>query len=171
MIEALITILVVALLLFLIYYIVGMFMGGRPLQIVGIILGLLFLLYAIRMLRILTVVGLSLWPLGCASVASTLTNGHPNRDRVPVEPGSRAVMMTGTYDDIDRDGWLDLPRGAGPFVANNGIVLRGDETIAHIWPKPNLFLIGNIVYGGLPGLFIDVLGGGAWNLHPHFAPQ
>ena len=48
MIETLITLLIVALVLVLIYYVVGWFITGRPLQIIGIILGLCFLLYALR---------------------------------------------------------------------------------------------------------------------------
>jgi hypothetical protein len=40
--------LIVALVLVLIYFVIGMFITGRPLQIIGIILGLLFLLYALR---------------------------------------------------------------------------------------------------------------------------
>jgi hypothetical protein len=48
MLSTLISILIAALVLYLIYYLVGKFMSGTPLQIVGIILGLVFLLYALR---------------------------------------------------------------------------------------------------------------------------
>jgi len=52
MITTLITLLIVALLLVVIYYVVGMFISGRPLQIIGIILGLLFLIYALRLFNV-----------------------------------------------------------------------------------------------------------------------
>lgn len=50
MISALITFLVVALVLYLIWYLVGLFITGRPHQIIGIILGLILLLYAFQFL-------------------------------------------------------------------------------------------------------------------------
>ena len=50
MITTLIYILIVGLICYLIYFLVGKFIGGTPLQIIGIIIGLLFLLYALRML-------------------------------------------------------------------------------------------------------------------------
>ena len=50
MITALITLLIVALILYLIWYICGMFIKGQPHQIIGIILGLIFLLYALQTL-------------------------------------------------------------------------------------------------------------------------
>ncbi len=52
MIAILITLLIAALILYLIWYICGMFIKGRPLQIIGIILGLIFLLYALQSLGI-----------------------------------------------------------------------------------------------------------------------
>lgn len=48
MITTLITLLVLALVLYLIYYVVGLFIQGTPLKIIGVILGLVFLLYALR---------------------------------------------------------------------------------------------------------------------------
>ena len=48
MITTLITLLIAGLVLYVIYYIVGMFIKGQPLKIIGIILGLVFLLYALR---------------------------------------------------------------------------------------------------------------------------
>ena len=50
MITTLITLLIVALILYLIWYICGMFIKGQPHQIIGIILGLIFLLYALNQL-------------------------------------------------------------------------------------------------------------------------
>lgn len=53
MITALITLLIVALILFLIWYVVGMFIkDARIHQIIGIVLGLIFLLYALNTLGI-----------------------------------------------------------------------------------------------------------------------
>jgi ABC-type multidrug transport system permease subunit len=52
-ISALISLLIVALILYLIWYVVGMFIKGQPHVIIGIILGLVFLLYALQTLGIL----------------------------------------------------------------------------------------------------------------------
>jgi uncharacterized membrane protein len=48
MLTSLISLLIVALVLWIIYFIVGKFIQGTPLQIVGIILGLILLLYGLR---------------------------------------------------------------------------------------------------------------------------
>ena len=55
MITTLITLLIAGLVLYVIYYIVGMFIKGQPLQIIGIILGLVFLLYALRAFGIVAI--------------------------------------------------------------------------------------------------------------------
>jgi predicted membrane chloride channel (bestrophin family) len=47
MITSLISLLILALVLWLIFFIVGKFIDGTPLQIVGIILGLVFLVKAL----------------------------------------------------------------------------------------------------------------------------
>jgi hypothetical protein len=48
MIEALIVILIVGLVLFLVYFIAGKFVQGTPLNIIGAILALIFVLYALQ---------------------------------------------------------------------------------------------------------------------------
>lgn len=48
MVSVLITLLISGLVLYIIYCIVSMFIKGQPLRIIGIILGLVFLLYALR---------------------------------------------------------------------------------------------------------------------------
>ena len=48
MITSLITLLIAGLVLYLIYYVAGMFIKGQPLNIIGIVLGLVFLLCALR---------------------------------------------------------------------------------------------------------------------------
>jgi hypothetical protein len=53
MIATLITLLVTALILYLIYYVVGLFIKGQPHQIIGLILALIFLLYALSVIGIL----------------------------------------------------------------------------------------------------------------------
>jgi hypothetical protein len=53
MIASLITLLVLALVLYLIWYVVGMFIKGQPHQIIGIILALIFLLYALSVIGVL----------------------------------------------------------------------------------------------------------------------
>ena len=55
MITTLITLLIAGLVLYVIFYIVGMFIKGQPLQIIGIILGLVFLLYALRVFHIVAI--------------------------------------------------------------------------------------------------------------------
>lgn len=53
-VASLISLLVIALVLVVVYYVVGMFITGKPLQIIGLILGLVFLLYALRSFGVLT---------------------------------------------------------------------------------------------------------------------
>ena len=55
MITTLVSLLVTGLVLYLIYYIVGMFIKGQPLKIIGIILGLVFLLYALRAFHVVSI--------------------------------------------------------------------------------------------------------------------
>ena len=55
MITTLITLLIAGLVLYVIFYIVGMFIKGQPLQIIGLILGLVFLLYALRAFHIVAI--------------------------------------------------------------------------------------------------------------------
>ena len=55
MIHSLLSLLIGGLVLYLIFYITGMFIKGQPLKIIGIILGLVFLLHALRAFNILAV--------------------------------------------------------------------------------------------------------------------
>ena len=55
MIHSLLSLLIAGLVLYLIFYITGMFIKGQPLKIIGIILGLVFLLHALRVFNILAV--------------------------------------------------------------------------------------------------------------------
>jgi hypothetical protein len=55
MISTLISLLIAGLVLYVIYYIAGMFIKGQPLTIIGFILGLLFLLYALRAFNIVAI--------------------------------------------------------------------------------------------------------------------
>ncbi len=48
MLSILISILVAGLILYVIYYVAQMFIKGQPLNLVGIILGLIFVVYALR---------------------------------------------------------------------------------------------------------------------------
>ena len=108
---------------------------------------------------------------GCASFVSSLTDGHPNRDTIPVVPGSTAVMLTGSYTDHDLDGWLRVPRGAGAFRRNNGIVVMEQKTVGFVESNFNPFVFGNVVYGGVPGAVGDCAVGGMWDLQvrPNFS--
>lgn len=49
MITTLITLLILGLVLVIVFHVVGMFLQGNMLTIVGIILGLIFLLYVLKM--------------------------------------------------------------------------------------------------------------------------
>jgi hypothetical protein len=55
MITTLISLLIAGLVLYVIYYVVGMFIKGQLLNIIGIVLGLLFLLYALRAFNIVPI--------------------------------------------------------------------------------------------------------------------
>lgn len=55
MLSTLISILVAGLILYVIYYVAGMFIKGQPLNIIGIILGLIFVLYALRTAHIVAI--------------------------------------------------------------------------------------------------------------------
>ena len=55
MLSSLISLLVAGLVLYIIYFVVGMFIKGRPLNIIGIILGLVFLLYALRAFHVVAI--------------------------------------------------------------------------------------------------------------------
>jgi hypothetical protein len=55
MLSILISILIAGLVLYVIYFIVGMFIKGKPLNIIGIILGLVFLLYALRAFNVVSI--------------------------------------------------------------------------------------------------------------------
>ena len=54
-IQSLIILLILALILYLIWFIVGKFITGTPHQIIGIILGLILLLYALKIFGILNI--------------------------------------------------------------------------------------------------------------------
>lgn len=53
MIEALIVILVVALVCYLIFWIAGQFIQGTPLKIIGAVIALLFCVYALQRIGVL----------------------------------------------------------------------------------------------------------------------
>lgn len=55
MISTLISLLIAGLILYVIFYITGMFIKGQPLRIIGVILGLVFLLYALRAFRVVNI--------------------------------------------------------------------------------------------------------------------
>ena len=53
MIQTLIVLLILALVLYLIFFVLGKFIQGTPLQIIGIVLGLIWLLYCLNALHLL----------------------------------------------------------------------------------------------------------------------
>lgn len=52
MISALITLLIIVLVAYLVWYLVGLFITGTPHQIIGIIIGLIVLVYALKLFGI-----------------------------------------------------------------------------------------------------------------------
>jgi hypothetical protein len=50
MLQILLVLLIMALVLYLIFFVAGKFITGTPLQIIGIILGLIWLIYALNAL-------------------------------------------------------------------------------------------------------------------------
>jgi hypothetical protein len=55
MILTLLSLLIAALVLYVIYYVVGMFIKGQAHNIIGLILGLVFLVYALRAFHVVGV--------------------------------------------------------------------------------------------------------------------
>lgn len=55
MLSTLISILIAGLILYVIYYVAGMFIKGQPLNIIGIILGLIFVFYSLRTAHIVAI--------------------------------------------------------------------------------------------------------------------
>lgn len=58
MIAALITFLIVALIAYLVWWIIGKFVSGTPHQIIGIVIALVLLLYALRLFGVVDVLRL-----------------------------------------------------------------------------------------------------------------
>ncbi len=58
MISTLLTLLIIGLILWVIYFIVGKFIGGTPHQIIGAVLAIIFLVYALQRLGLIS--GISL---------------------------------------------------------------------------------------------------------------
>lgn len=54
MITALLTFLVVALIVYLVWYLIGLFIQGTPHQVIGIILGVILLIYALKLFGLAT---------------------------------------------------------------------------------------------------------------------
>jgi hypothetical protein len=53
MIQSLIVLLIIALVLYLVWWIIGRFVSGTPHQIIGLVMALILLLYVLSMLKIL----------------------------------------------------------------------------------------------------------------------
>lgn len=70
MIDSLVTVLVAALVLLVLFIVIGNFIKGAPLQIIGLIFGLILLLYALKVFRVaLPVLLAGLLLTGCAAQA------------------------------------------------------------------------------------------------------
>jgi hypothetical protein len=113
-------------------------------------------------------IGLLLWGWallsGCASVVSTVSDGHPNRKEILVTPGATAVMHAGgSITDENHDGLVTVPRGAGAFRPNRGRLERDGYMTAVIQGRVNWWILGNVLYGGPLGLGGDFIGGGAYS--------
>lgn len=73
MISTLITLLIVVLIAYLVWWCVGLFIQGKPHQVIGIIIGLVVLLYALKLfgVRLPLIIGLALALSGCKTTDST----------------------------------------------------------------------------------------------------
>ena len=106
---------------------------------------------------------IALFSAGCASVVSSVGDGHPNRKEMPLTPGATAITLAGTYPDSDGNGIVKIPRGAGAFRPNTGRVEKDGYMTGVVQRRINWWVLGNGVYGGFPGLVVDFAGGGAYN--------
>ncbi len=55
MLSTLLSILITAFVLYIVYYLVGMFIKGRPLSIIGLVLGIIFLVSVLRAFNIVAI--------------------------------------------------------------------------------------------------------------------
>lgn len=112
------------------------------------------------------ILALSFLLTGCASIVSTMTDGHPNRKEIPVPPGSTVITLAdGAVADGDKDGIVEVSRGAGAFRANAGRVEKDGYMLAIVQRRVNGWIVGNFLpYNGIiVGLGVDFIGGGAYN--------
>ena len=101
---------------------------------------------------------------GCATVTSSLSEGHPNRKEIPVTPGATVTTLAaGAITDEDHDGVVRIPRGAGPFRPNVGRVEKDGYMTGVVRGRVNWWIGGNWVYGGFPGLIVDLADGAAYS--------
>ena len=100
---------------------------------------------------------------GCASIVSSLSESHPNRKEISITPGATAITLAGIYPDNDKNGLVEIPRGAGVFRPNTGRVEKDDYMIGHVAGRLNWWIAGNYFYGYIPGLIVDFVSGGAYS--------
>lgn len=111
------------------------------------------------------ILALSFLLTGCASIVSTMTDGHPNRKTLIVPPKSEVITLA--RKEYAASGIAEIPRGAGPLRSNSGRIEKDGQVIAVVRAGFNWWTLGNLLpYNGvIIGTGIDLIGGGAFNPH------
>jgi hypothetical protein len=174
MIEQLIQFLVIALVMLVIYLVLQRFLPGDIMWIAGLILGLILLVLALKMFRILAVVGASLLLCGCASVANTAKHGGPNLMRVNIEDNMEILqtaspqlapakkLPSGLYEaTVKRSDGLFNPNLY--YIRYNdrpGIVEARPKEVVWRYGRVNPMVLFNVLYPF--GFVVDFATGAAW---------
>jgi hypothetical protein len=124
-----------------------------------------------------------IWLCGCATVVNTITDGHPNRQKlitasdVAIYESTiciRSAKMIPTIGVPDGDFTkVIVHRGDGAFRPNY-ICLSGRPEFSPLrWSggRLNPWIIGNIIYGGVFGILVDGLTGAMWEPNIVWTPR
>ncbi|NLJ10796.1 MAG: PEGA domain-containing protein [Treponema sp.] len=112
---------------------------------------------------VLVLVGLSLMLSGCATIVS----GTKQKVKVSSEPAKAQIVVIG-QDGKEYykggPGEISLPRSKTYTVE---ISMDGYATQKVSIDKSfNMWFVGNICFGGIPGAVVDLITGSLWNLEP-----
>lgn len=101
--------------------------------------------------------------MGCASVRNAIVDGHPNRKTISAPLPTQVNTAADGYASHPATRFA-ISRGNGVFRGNHGWISNsGGNVIATIDPKLNPWILGNIIYGGIPGFLIDGFTGAMWD--------
>ena len=107
---------------------------------------------------------------GCASIVSSVSEGHPNRKTIVVPVNSKVIMLDGGTYDSGYNGVVRIHRGAGAFRSNVGRVEVDGKLVGVVQERVTGWVIGNFFpYNGvILGFIVDFAGGGAFS--PKYVP-